>query len=327
MLLAGDIGGTKTVLGLYTAERGARKAIAEERFSSTKYPSLKAVIAKFLSGRDVQLKHAAFGVAGPVIGGRAQVTNLDWVVDEDLLAEALNVPQVSLLNDLQSIANAVPYLGQEDLVTLNQGNPEPHGPIAVIAPGTGLGEAFLVFEGTRYTAYPSEGGHTDFAPTTPIELDLLTYLQSRFDHVSYERVCSGKGLPNLYDFLKDSGRFQEPDWLRDQLAGAEDRTPIIVNAASEDRSEIAEATLDLFVSILGSEAGNLALKVLATGGVYIAGGIPPRILPELRKPTFLKTFLQKGRFSDLLSSMPVYVILNARAALIGTAYYGLRMLI
>lgn len=326
MLLAGDIGGTKTALALYSPERGAREPIAEERYPSTEYPSLKAIVLKFLEGKQTKLTHATFGVAGPVVGGRAQITNLDWVVDAAELADALGLMHVSLLNDLESVANAVPYLNDQDQVALNRGQAQPSGSIAVVAPGTGLGEAFLVHDGVHYVAYASEGGHTNFGPATTLEFDLLHYMQSRFDHVSYERVCSGKGIPSLYDFLKDTGRYEEPDWLRARLATLEDRTPAIVNAADEARAEICAATVALFVSVLAGEASNLALKVLSTGGVYIGGGIPPRILPELKKPVFMQAFLRKGRFADLLSRMPVYVILNPNVALLGAAQYGLRMM-
>jgi glucokinase len=180
----------------------------------------------------------------------------------------------------------------------------------------------LTWDGHRYHAYASEGGHADFAPTNPQQLELLGYLQARFEHVSYEAVCSGKGIPNLYDFLRDSGYGPEPAWLAEQLAGAKDRTPIIVQAALDKSSELCTATLYLFGSILGAETGNMALKVLATGGVYLGGGIPPRILPVLNQGEFLAAFQQKGRFSDFLRNVPIHVILNPRAALLGAACYG-----
>ena len=190
-----------------------------------------------------------------------------------------------------------------------------------------MGEAFLTWDGTRYIAHPSEGGHVDFAPTNELEIGLLRYLQPRFDHVSYERVSSGIGMPNIYDYLKESGYAEEPDWLAEKLEEADDRTPIIATTAlDEERScELCTATLDTFVSILGTEAANLALKVLSTGGVYLGGGIPPRILPALENDLFLDAFLRKGRFSDILERMPVYVILNSEAALLGAACYGLEM--
>jgi glucokinase len=208
-------------------------------------------------------------------------------------------------------------------VILNPGVPEPEGAIGVVAPGTGLGEAFLVWADDRYVPCASEGGHSDFAPTTPLEADLLAYLLPRHLHVSYELVCSGLGLPNLYAFLRDTGRFPQPAWLADELAGAVEHTPIIVQAALENRSEVCVEALRLFVSILGHEVGNLAVKIYATGGVYIAGGIPPRILPFLQAEGFLQALKAKGRFSDMMANLPVKVIVNPDAGLIGAASHGL----
>jgi glucokinase len=230
---------------------------------------------------------------------------------------------VFLLNDLEAIANAIPVLEPSDWETLNEGKPVERGALAVIAPGTGLGEAFLTWDGERYRAHASEGGHVDFAPTTALEIDLLRYLQERMEHVSYERVAAGIGLPNVYAFFKEQQGMREPDWLRDSLVAADDPTRVIVQHAVENQVEICVATLRLFVAILGSEGGNLALKVMATGGVYLGGGIPPRILEYLREETFLQRFTRKGRFTDLLRGVPVRVILNSNAALIGAACYGL----
>jgi len=230
-----------------------------------------------------------------------------------------------LLNDLAAIAHAVPFLEPADLHTLNEGQPVPGGAIAVIAPGTGLGEAFLTWDGARYRPHASEGGHTDFAPNNPFEVELLRTLQDRFEHVGYERVCSGRGLPNIYAYLKDSGYAEEPAWLTEQLASTDDPTPVIVNAAldGERPCELCVATLNAFVSILGAEAGNLALKVLAGGGVYLGGGIPPRILPALEDEQFMKAFRHKGRMSDFLARVPMRVILNPKVALVGAACHGL----
>ncbi len=207
---------------------------------------------------------------------------------------------------------------------MNEGQAAPKGAIAVIAPGTGLGEAFLTWERDRYCAHPSEGGHSDFAPTDTLELGLLRYLWDRYEHVSYERVCSGLGLPNIYDYLRASGYAEEPMWLADRLAQARDATPVIVNNAldKDERCELCETTLRVFVSILGAEAGNLALKTLATGGVYLGGGIPPRILPALERSVFMRAFCNKGRFEELLANIPVHVILNSQAPLLGAAAYG-----
>ena len=325
MLLAGDIGGTKTGLAVFAPKAGPRAPLAEATFPSADYPSLEALVREFLSQVGLKVEQASFGVAGPVVGGRATITNLPWIIEETRLQEALQLSSVRLLNDLEAIANGVPSLEPADLHTLNEGQPSPGGAIAVIAPGTGLGEAFLTWDGSRYQPHASEGGHADFAPITPLEIELLRYLLERFEHVSYERVCSGIGLPNIYAFLKDSGYAQESPWVAEQLAAADDPTPVIATAAldGERPSALCAATLNTFVSILGAEAGNLALKVLATGGVYLGGGIPPRILPALGRGRFMEPFRHKGRFSDLMARVPVHVILNPKVALLGAACHGL----
>lgn len=325
MLLAGDIGGTKTNLAIYPPDQGPRIPLVEATFPSDEYPSLQAIAQEFLSRTHYEVKWASFGVAGPVVDGHVKTTNLPWEMDQAELRQVLKLEKIFLLNDLESVANAIPRLELEDIYTLNPGNRVEHGAIAVIAPGTGLGEGFLTWDGAHYRAYPSEGGHTDFGPSNDTEIELLRYLMKRYDHVSYEWVCSGMGIPNIYDYFKSSGFAPEPDWLREKLAEADDPTPIIVNAALQDDkgSPLCEATLNTFVSVLGAEAGNLALKLLATGGVYLGGGIPPRILPVLSDGRFMKAYLRKGRFAKLLERMPVHVILNAKAGLLGAAGYGL----
>jgi glucokinase len=285
------------------------------------------LVSEFLDQIDLKPELASFGVAGPVVDGQATITNLPWMMSETQLRAVLPFESVHLLNDLSAIAHAVPWLEAEDLHTLSKGEAVPYGNIAVIAPGTGLGEAFLTWDGTRYRGYASEGGHTDFAPANPLEVGLLRYLQDRFEHVSYERVCSGRGLPNIYAYLKESGHAEEPAWLAAQLAAADDPNPVIVKAAldKERCCELCVATLNTFVSILGTEAGNMALNVLATGGVYLGGGIPPRILPALEDGRFLRAFRRKGRMSDLVTRIPIHVILNPKVALLGAACYGLEM--
>jgi glucokinase len=324
MLLVGDVGGTKTHLAVFSAEDGPWKPLAEATFPSTRYSNLETLVGEFLERVRLPVRRASFGVAGPVVKGRAALTNLPWVVDEAHLRRVLNLSSVCLLNDVEAIAYAVPLLRPEDLHTLKAGEPVAGGAIAVIAPGTGLGEAFLTWDGSRYRAHPSEGGHTDFAPTPPLDVDLWHYLRARFEHISYERVCSGPGMLHLYAYLKEKG-YDEPAWLTRRLAEAEDPVPVIVGAALEGRCELCVATLDAFIAILGAEAGNLALKVLALGGVYLGGGIPPQILPRLEGETFKRAFVQKGRYAGLLSRIPVYVILTPRAALLGAARYGFDM--
>ena len=326
LLLAGDIGGTKTNLAIYALDEGLRAPRAEAGYPSADYPNFETLVRQFLDEVNLPVERASFGVAGPVVDGRAAVTNLPWQLDERTLQSGLGLSSVRLLNDLESIARAVPLLEPAQLHTLHPGTAVPGGAIAVIAPGTGLGEAYLTWDGRRYRAHPSEGGHADFAPSSDQELELLRYLWSQFGHVSYERVCSGKGVPNLYAFLKDSGYAHEPAWLAEQIAAADDPVPVIVNAAlaPQEGAELCVATLDLFVAILGAEAGNLALKIYAQGGVYLGGGIPPRILLALESERFTRAFLHKGRLEPLLGDMPVYVILEPKAALMGAASAGMQ---
>jgi len=327
MLLAGDIGGTKTNLGIYSTEKGPREPILEATFSSWQYRSLETLLTEFLEQVTIKVDRASFGVAGPVVGGQAKITNLPWVIKETQLRARLNLDSVSLINDLEAIACGVPLLEPGDLHTLNEGEPIPQGTLAVVAPGTGLGEAFLIWDGLRYRAYPSEGGHSDFAPNDPLEMDLLRYLHKKMEHVSYERICSGQGLPNIYAYLKDSGYAEEPAWLAEKLTTTDDPTPVIFNAAldTERPCELCATTVSVFVSALGAEAGNLALKVLATGGVYLGGGIPLRIISILDNGRFMESFTRKGRFSVLVSRIPVYVLVNPKIALIGAAFHGLEM--
>lgn len=326
--LAGDIGGTKTSLAIFAPEQGPHAPQQEATFPSRNYSSLSAIVQEYLReiGRDVEC--ATFGVSGPVVQGRSQITNLPWVLDETELANDLGLSQVRLLNDLEAIASSVPILESTDLHTLHKGEAAPHGAIAVIAPGTGLGEAYLTWDGRRHRAHPSEGGHTDFAPVKPLEIGLLNHLLQRFGHVSYERVCSGPGIYNIYSYLRDSGYADEPEWLAEELQTAKDPTPVIAKNALEREppSDLCVAAMDAFVSILGTEASNLALKILATGGVYLGGGIPPRIIPALEKPDFLDAFLDKGRMSSLVELMPVHVIMNHKSALLGAAVHSLSTL-
>lgn len=329
MLLAGDIGGTKTNLAIFASIEDLRKPLLEATLPSARYNSLEALVTDFLSRTKLPIERACFGVAGPVIDGKAKITNLPWAMEENHLQEELSIERVSLLNDLVAMANAVPLLESDDLYTLNEGKPERHGSLGIVAPGTGLGEAFLTWDGSRYRTLPSEGGHTDFAPNTQLEIELLQYLLKRFEHVSYEQVCSGLGLPHIYAFLRDTARYEEPSFLVKQFAASQsiDHTPIIIkNALSQDEpAPICVETVKMFVTVLGAEAGNLALTVLANGGIYLGGGIPPRILPFLNNGAFMRAFCHKGRLSELLASIPVYLVLNSRQALIGAAYNGFLM--
>lgn len=328
MLLAGDIGGTKTVLALFSTTESVDTLhpLHLQTYPSGRFTSLEAIIAQFLQDKNVEIDAATFGVAGPVVNGRSQITNLPWMIDAASIGQTFAIKKVALLNDLESIANAVPHLQANDLATINHGKPEPGGAIAVIAPGTGLGEAFLIWDGQRYQAQPSEGGHASFAPTNADQRALQAFLEQKFNHISFERVCSGSGIPNLYNFWRQDGRFPEPDWLREQINQAEDPTPVIVEAGLAKTADICTATVEMFVDILAGEASNMALKVLSTGGVYLGGGIPPRLLNLLQTDRFLSEYGDKGRFSNLLLGMPVQVICNPQTALLGAAWAGMDLL-
>lgn len=329
MLLAGDIGGTKTHLAIYSSGDTPQRQY-EAIYKSAEYDSLETICRLFLANVNVTVTRAVFGVAGPVVNGESKITNLPWLITETGLSQALHIPieAVKLLNDLEVIGYAVPHLPATDLAPLNSDQLDLTlgGHKAIIAPGTGLGEAILFCHNHTYHVMPSEGGHADFAPANAIQMRLLRYLLKKYNHVSYERVCSGGlGIPNIYKFLKKSRAVEESPEVARALQHATDLTPIIIQAGMSKESELCRATLNIFVSALGAEAGNLALKVMATGGIYLGGGIPPKILAKLRDGTFMAAFVNKGRFADLLARIPVYVILNENPGLLGAAYYGLRM--
>ena len=326
MLLIGDVGATHARFALISREHGLARPIREANLPSRGSDGLETVVRRFLgpsgaSGVDC----AVFAVAGAVVHGRAWLTNLGWEVDERSLADALGIPAVHLLNDLVALAAAVPSLPPDARRTLQGGEPVEQGAIAVVAPGTGLGEAFLTWDGTRHRAHPSEGGHADFAPADALQEELLAWLRRRVDPVSWEHVCSGSGLPSLYEFLKARGDAPEEPWLRDRLEAADDRSPVIVGAAFDEGvgSPLARATLELFASILANEAGNAAVRLLATGGVYLGGGMPRRILPILERPSFVERFRRKDRNGDLVGRIPLHVIVGRGAPLRGAAQVAL----
>ncbi len=324
LLLIGDIGGTKTDLLVVSEAAGLAHPLARARLKSAGYPDLKTLLGEFLATTGLTVRHACLDVAGPVINGRAHLTNLPWEVDGAALCAELAFGSVDILNDLAAIAHAIPILQPTDVRTLNAGVETSAATKAVIAPGTGLGEAFLVWDGARYLPQPSEGGHVDFAAPTPELVGLAPYLRDRYDHVSYELVCSGVGIPHLYDFFRDQEGAQESPELAARLAAQSDRTPLILEAALRQNAPdaLCRAAVDAFLTILAAEAGNLALKVFALGGVYIAGGIPPRLLSLIDPQRFARTFRAKGRFARLLAQVPVRLVVNPDATLMGTAAYG-----
>ncbi|MFQ6011617.1 MAG: glucokinase [Nitrososphaerales archaeon] len=327
MLLAGDVGGTKTNLGIFTPDNGWRHPIAEVTFKSTNFSTLEAMLREFLDSEKVVVRHVSLGVAGPVDNGKARITNLNWTLEDRKLRKALDLDSVRLINDLEAIAYRVPSLGKSDLKTVNKGKSVPEGSKAIVAPGTGLGEAFLTWDEDRYSVHASEGGHSDFAPSSPLEIDLLRYLQARFGQASFERACSGPGMRNIHEFLEERGVQEDKAW-HDKEQALDDPVPMIVETALHDkgRCKICEETLEIFVSILAHEASNFALKVKATDGVYLGGGIPPRIIPALTDGLFMKSFGQKGKLADYVKKFPVYVIKNPKVAMEGAARFGISRL-
>ncbi len=326
-ILAGDIGGTKTNLALYSTEaQGGLALIDEHRYVSHDYESLEVLIEEFIKGRKDNLQAACFGVPGPVVDGAAHLPNLPWLVSRETLAAALRIDAIHLINDLEATGYGISQLTADELRTLNVGAPEPHGNMALIAAGTGLGQAALFWNGERYHVAASEGGHADFAPRSEIEIALLVYLLTKHEHVSYERVLSGPGLVNIYMFLKESGRASEPPWLAEAMAASDDQAKTIGQAALEGKASLCSQALEMFVRIYGAQAGNLALTFKATGGVYLGGGIAPKIIASLEGGAFMESFKHKGRLSTLVAATPVHVIMNPKTALLGAAHYAAHLL-
>ncbi|GBL39954.1 MAG: glucokinase [Nitrospiraceae bacterium] len=348
MIVAGDIGGTKTHLALFDWKKDRVDPVRLESFHSADYTCLQDMLAEFLvppkpptpideyeaekntieepeEERPVQeplkIDAACFGIAGPVIQNHCQTTNLPWMVDGAALAKHFDIPNVRLLNDLEAMAHGILLLRSDEVEVLNAGMPPPHNQaLALIAAGTGLGEAILCWNGSRYQPMPSEGGHADFAPNNDNEIELLRHLRGHYLHVSYERVLSGPGLHAIYDYVRDSKK-NEPTWLSEQIK-AGDPAAVIAEAGLKGQAEIAKLTLDLFASIYGAEAGNLALKAMALNGVYLGGGMAPKLLAKLKDGIFMKSFTNKGRYKRLMSSIPVKVVMNQQTALLGAASFA-----
>ncbi len=323
MILAGDIGGTNTRLALVEATDDGLRIAAEKTFPSRERASLETALAEFLELHPCELTSCTIGIAGPVRNGRCEATNLPWVVDAGTVARRLGLKRVGLINDLEANAYGIAVLQRKDFVVLNQGTRKATGNMAIISAGTGLGEAGMYWDGSIHRPFATEGGHTDFAPRNHLEMELLEYCMRLYRRVSYERLVSGPGLVNIYQFLRDSGKAEEPSWLAEQMRH-DDPAPVISGCALEGRSPICIQALEIFVSLYGAEAGNLALKVLATGGVVLGGGIAPKIISKLKEPEFLNAFTAKGRMRPLLQDIPVRVIMNPKTALLGAARHAVR---
>jgi glucokinase len=319
LVLAGDVGGTKTNLGLFL--KGKKRPVPKviETFPSQNSPDLEHIIRQFLEMHPAPVTHACFGIAGPVVNGKSKTTNVPWSVSEDRIKKQFKFHHVKLVNDLTATVMAIPLLSKDEFYPLNQAASLKDQNLALIAPGTGLGNAMLIYQNGRYLPVSSEGGHADFAPNNEAEIKLWRFLHQHYGHVSIERVLSGSGLVNIYNWLKDSGRFDAPEWL-EQKRKKMQPAKAIAEAALTNRDPGCVEALNMFVSIFGAAAGNLALTGITTGGVYLGGGIPPKILSKLKDDTFIRAFTNKGRFKGFLEKIPVNVILNDKAALIGAAY-------
>lgn len=322
MILAGDIGGTSTRLALFEKTEQGFLSLAEEKFSSSDYENLQDIIRQFTDKNSHEVERACFGVAGPVKGNTAKLQNLPWIVDTKEIEKLLEIDKIGLINDLEANAFGLNELGENEFEILNEGEPNETGNRAVVSAGTGLGQAGIFNKNGKFFPFATEGGHSDFAPRNELETQLLLFLKPKYGRVSIERVVSGTGLQNIYEFLRDTKRAEEPRWLAEELENAEEFGAAISKNALNGNAAICEQTLDVFVSLYGAESGNFALKVLATNGVFLGGGIAPKILPKLKENLFLESFTDKGRMRELLEKIPVSVILNDNAALLGAAHFA-----
>jgi glucokinase len=326
LILAGDLGGTNFRIAVFRGDSEMTR-LHVAKYRSSDHHSLEEMVKLFLAGIDLDtpLQAACFGVPGPNVAGVVVPSNLGWKIETNALPGLIGIPKVAVLNDLEATAYGVAALRQTDLSTLQAGAGTQAGNQCVIAPGTGLGEAGLFWDGSRHTPWACEGGHADFAPTDELQHDLLMFLRREYGRVSFERVVSGMGIANIYRFLRDTGRGKEtPQVASEILAG--DAAAVIDKHAADGSCPLCRATMELFLQALGAEASNLALKTMATGGVFLGGGIPPKILPLLRRPLFLESFLNKGRLRPLLETMPIHVVLNDETALLGSARRAIRLL-
>ena len=321
MILAGEIGATRTRLAAFETEGNRLQRASEKVYMSLEHNGLREIIADLISTQGIPVHTACFGVAGPVRGGRSKISNLPWVIDARELASQLRLATVGLLNDLEAYAYGIDALESKDLLTLSEGSEEAEGNRAVISARTGLGVAGLYWDGFRHHPFACEGGHADFAPRNDLEMELLSYLQKKYGRVSCERILSGPGIKSIYDFLRDTGKAEEPAWLKEEMGKTADAPALI--SRTVDKAEICDRTMSLFVSIYGAETGNCALQFMATGGIFVGGSIAAKNVAKMKEPAFMQAFLDKGRMGDLLKDVPVKIVLNDDAGLIGAARYTL----
>ena len=323
MILAGDIGATRTVLAAFQTEGNKLELVIGKTYKSQDHSGLQEIISTFVKSEGIPVHSACFGVAGPVRAGRSKISNLPWTIDARELSAQLRLGSVGLINDLEAYAYGIDALESRDFVTLSEGVEDAEGNRVVISARTGLGIAGLYWDGFRHHPFPCEGGHADFAPKNDLEAELAKYLRTKHDHVSCERILSGPGIKNIYDFLRDTGKAEEPGWLQKQISEAPDPPALISQLALENKAPICDQTMKLFVGVYGSETGNCALNFMATGGVFIGGSIAAKIVPRMQDPVFMNSFLGKGRMRSLLADMPVKIVLNDDCGITGAARYTL----
>ena len=318
IVIAGDVGGTKTNLALYEMTKGKIIELKEGNYKSQEYKSITEITSEFL---EEQPKPSAccIGVAGPVFDGKVELTNLSWKMDSTEIAKQMGLAKVHLINDLEATAYGLALLSDKDLVTIHKGSDTPFGNAAIIAPGTGLGEAGIYYDGKFYHPFASEGGHSDFAARDKLDFELYEYLQNKFGHVSYERVICGPGIFNIYQFLQEQKKLEEPSWVTDKIKKGDAAATI---SEHTEQSALCDKTMQLFIRFLAFESANLALKMKATGGIFIGGGIAPQLITLFKKYSFEECFMDSGRMSHLLEKVTVSIILNTKTAMLGAAFYG-----
>lgn len=322
-VLAGDVGGTKTNVALYEATADGVKELKNERYPSSDYTSCIDIIKQFLTAHQLAAPdRICLGVAGPVLNGKVDLTNLNWLLDSKELSAATGVQAVSLINDLEATAYGLPLLAADDFITIHAGDETMKGNAAIIAPGTGLGEAGLYFNGEYHFPFPTEGGHADFSPRTDVDIALLQFLQKEYGIVSWEKVVAGPAIVDIYRFLRDVQQMEEPAWLKQQLEEIAQDSAVISKAALEQATPICVETMALFTKYLAREASNLVLKLKATGGLFLGGGIPPKIAPLLLHKDWMEQYMDCDRMQHLLQNVPIRLIKNDKSALLGAAYFG-----
>src|SRR6266852_5398671 len=323
MMLAAEIGATRTRLAAFELEGSRLQRVTEKTYMSSDHSGLPEIMRDFIVTEGIPVQSACFGVAGPVRNGVSKISNLPWIIDSRELGRQLKLNSVGLINDLEAYAYGIDALESKDFIALSEGSEDAEGNRAVISARTGLGVAGLYWDGFRHHPFACEGGHADFAPRNNLEMELLGYLQKKYGRISYERILSGPGIKNIYDFLRDSRKSEEPEWLRQQMDTSHDPPALISQLALEGRAAICDQCLSIFVSIFGAETGNAALKFMSTGGIFIGGSIAAKIVPKMKDPVFMQSFLDKGRMESLLKDMTVKIVLNDDCGIIGAARYTL----